>query len=184
MRFRPGLLIEPILALAAGFGLVYAVVADPIPRPVFIDILSVRLGYLVEPFLTGLALVGGLGVALEALRRRSPRGWGWGRWAWSVAGLYLAFEAAATAAQRAARPLLGRGKMPSRAEFAHAVLLSWDFAFTKTVGLLLVALWASARLTRRRDEETPDAREWAGRVFAVAAVTWTIFLRLLIAAGN
>src|SRR5947208_3528768 len=111
MRVRPGLIVEPLLALAAGFGMVLAVMADPIPRPVLIDTLSARLGFLVEPFLTGVALVGGPGVALEAARRRAPATWGWGRWSWSVAGLYLIFEAAATAAQMAAAPLLGRGKM-------------------------------------------------------------------------
>src|SRR5690242_14653776 len=98
MKIRPGAVAETLLALACGAALSYA--ADIAPAPPFnLETVPWRVAYLVEPFLTGVALVAGLGLLIEAARRRSPETWGLGRWTWGLSGFYLLLEGLVVAAQ-------------------------------------------------------------------------------------
>jgi hypothetical protein len=107
--------------------------------------------------LTGPTLVGGAGLIVEALHRRSPAIWGVGRQIWLTLAVVIVF-----------------GVVMNRV-YAMLSLFQW---FPNLTGVPLVQVWyrywpqyapislaivITNWVSRRRGDPTPDAREWTGR---------------------
>lgn len=132
-----------------------------------------------DGFLAAVALAGCLGVWIERARRRSPRPWGPGRWAWSVVGLYILLDYGFHFTRKA---VLDRERMVR--------ISATDKPSVEILGKILAGFHADARLhvfelfrgappyilialgltyLAACSEPCPraDGREWAGRFFAV-----------------
>lgn len=136
--------------------------------------LVLKLQQHVEPFLSGTALAGGIGLWWERRRRRSPVAWGVGRWTWSVAALAAAFEASMVPMNAASSWWrLGRSGFFPWAALRY-VRSSMLMTFSGLVGWAFAAAWVASRITGCPIDPAPDGRERAGRIFLVAIVAWTV----------
>ena len=114
----------------------------------------------------GIALVGIVGIVVEVTRRRSPERWGLGRWTWAIAGLYIV-----------AIHVLGVAKGLREGMFYFG--LPWIYFYglrdaSPYLGPALVSAWLAARMARLPRDPTPDAREWAGRVYGGLVVVTSV----------
>ncbi len=110
-------------------------------------------------FLSVQALVGGIGLAVEAIHRRG-RGmvWGYGRRVWAISSLYAAGCIGGTAVRlRNSWPL-------AWSQFEQNHIQQFDNV-AWVVLAYTVTLWASGWPVA----SCRDAREWAGRIFAAAS---------------
>ncbi len=135
--------------------------------------------------LTGMALAGGVGLAVETVRGRRPASWGLGRWIWSIATMFMVFFVASSLAgwrsiDSSARTGCPRSAWRSRAYFERIAIHQFFGAFAWTIA----AVCTTAMLARSPRDPEPDAREWAGRLFASVAVALNIAEPLLRAAGR
>ncbi len=137
------------------------------------------LCFLVEPFLSGVALAGGAGLAIEMTRRRSPPAWGWGRWTWSVSCLVVLMGFGGNFCVVVIW-LLRQSSPPPASEVLYNNLMGyWSNQFSNTILLALVPALITARLARVPTSSSPDGREWAGRAFAVFAVLWASVFQIM-----
>ncbi|MDR3621343.1 MAG: hypothetical protein P4L85_18475 [Paludisphaera borealis] len=124
--------------------------------------------------LAGVALAGGVGLAVEILRRRSPAIWGWGRWTWSLEF----FVALIVLAGGIEGVLLGlaadSGSSPAWDVIYAEHLKTWTYTFSNTILSVLAPFLITARLARLPADPSPDGREWAGRAFALASILWFV----------
>jgi hypothetical protein len=172
--------IELIIAMAAGMALERAtthfhrdVTLDLAFYPVWVRC-AIALSEYGEPFWTGVVLVEGAAVRIEAGRRRTARAWGFGRLSWSVSFCVVAMASVKMFIWTAAR-LCDPG--PPDVGFILGFWRDWWFAGSPEsravatqvapclVGFLLTSL--AAKWPR---DPSPDAREWSGRVFFVASM--------------
>ncbi len=152
-------LLELVAALAVGMALA---------RPVF----QIRQasGEIVGAALTGVALIEGLAVWLEAARRRGPPAWGFGRATWSIAGgasvFYIIFNGLHSA--------LGTPGWSSPLPFLRELIIGTKFYYGYPVWRLmpwcLPAFYFTLRLAGWPRGSAPDGREWAGRLYAILVV--------------
>jgi hypothetical protein len=177
-RFRLAYALELVFVLAIGLALFRLQFdfrtqsEDPDDAPRHLQLANYLKGF-GDSFPTGVALAGLLGLGIEVARKRSPAIWGFGRWTWSVAGLYFllnsAFSVLVAAASNAYHgvpihivPLILRW-------------LPWYGALQwGRIAWGLVAIGITRRLARVPPDPAPDAREWAGRIFAVLIVVWAV----------
>jgi hypothetical protein len=169
-----------IIALAAGMALERATIH--LHRDVYLDLATfpawvryaISLGEYGDPFCTGVVLVEGAAVWIEAGRRRTVRAWGFGRLSWSVSFCVVAMASVKMFIYTAAR-LCDPG--PLDVGYILKFWREWAFAESREgyvvathvapclVGFLLTSL--AAKWPR---DTSPDAREWSGRVFFVASL--------------
>lgn len=126
--------------------------------------------------LAGIGLVVGLGTWLEAARRRGPKPWGPGRWVWSVMAGFLLWAAALWSAS-----YVYVVSQPHGREYANDLVRNLadtdSDRFLVTSAGILIAVVATRRLAGVVHGPTPDAREWAGRIYLavlllMAGVGW------------
>jgi hypothetical protein len=126
-----------------------------------------------DSFPTGVAIAGLLGLWIEVARKRSPAIWGFGRWTWSVAGLYFLLNSGFMVLVAAASEAY-----QGRPIHIVALILTWLPWYGALewgrIAWGLVAIGITRRLARVPPDPAPDAREWAGRIFAVFLVVWTV----------
>ena len=165
---RIGYAMELVLNIAVGLlvvriGTQVVEVAAPTNVAEFVSRALTLIG---AYFLSGFALVGALGLVVEAARRRSPEHWGLGRWSWVFAGLFVL----ACNADRLINFIL-----PSN--FPHDKILylveGWGDSW-HLIGPMLGGLWVITRMARLPRDPAPDAREWAGRVLGISLVVFSV----------
>jgi hypothetical protein len=134
--------------------------------------------------LTGLALAGGLGLAAEAARRRRPATWGLGRWVWSISGLFVVFYGLWGIAVALVNRWTYGGGSASFVDLALNVLV-WGAIgqFFGGFAWAIAGFCTTAMIVGSLRDPDPDAREWAGRLFASLAVAVDIAEVLLRSAG-
>ncbi|HEY2159318.1 MAG TPA: hypothetical protein VGH33_27070 [Isosphaeraceae bacterium] len=133
--------------------------------------------------LTGLALSGSAGLIVETIRGRRPSTWGLGRWIWSIAGLFMVFCGVQESVEVVVS--LARGQTSLRVIGAGPLLLRIAIhQFFGGFAWAIAAVCATAMIARTPRDPEPDAREWAGRLFASLAVALNIAEPLLRAAGQ
>lgn len=195
-RVRLGYVLELVATAALCFGMVRAQVIaargdvvgwSGLPPGMDASYWVRRAG---GPLLAGLAIAGGVGLAVEAIRGRKPSSWGLGRWIWSIAGLTLLVNVAADGFSfgvewlswkaGAHRPPVSMAPSAMGIRFFH-----WPmYHFFDQFGLAIAAVCTTAMITRQPHDPAPDARDWAGRLFASLAVALTIAVSLLHAMGR
>lgn len=136
-------------------------------------------------FLTGLALAGGVGLLVETLRGRRPTSWGIGRLIWSIAGVYMVLSTAvqlvALAINRSVRP----GPIPPiGVAVQHLLERAAIYQFFGDFPWAIAAVCATALIVGGPRDPEPDAREWAGRLFASLIVALNLAYILLSYAGR
>ncbi len=135
--------------------------------------------------LTGLALAGGGGLVVETIRGRRPATWGLGRWIWSIAGVFAALSVASQLAALALNRAVRKDRLPPLGGAVQGVLeRTAIYQFFGGFGWAIAAVCATAMLARIPRDPEPDAREWAGRLFASLAIALDIAEPLLRAAGR
>jgi len=172
MRIRIAFLLELILALAVGMGLARA---NPRGAEYLAAVSTFGWGYLIGQvsgnIFEGFALVVGLATLIERVRGRSPSIWGPGRWALSVICIYAIFLYISTAAAEFVALFRVRGEVNWLHEFGLSELIASNSMLVRmTVPWFLLALGITYRVVRPARDPSPDAREWAGRVFAALVV--------------
>jgi hypothetical protein len=128
-------------------------------------------------FLRGLGLMGSLGLYVERIRKRCPPVWGLGRWTWSLMIPILLFP---LLQHSVSELLFGKG--------VKALLVLPDVE--KTFGIesmfnsfpsahltVLFACLVATRTAGLPRDPAPDAREWAGRAYALLLGTWWVYCR-------
>jgi hypothetical protein len=174
---------ELIVVIAAGLGLGRwtdraAIEYGPAVEPTAIY----RFRGFASGFFAGAAAVGSLSLLVEVGRRRSPRPWGPGRWAWSVVGLSLASQLALSF-------------------FVGVMMNWWTGTMEKYFNLILadtnlniciltfrysphvlIAVWAT-RVASGAHAAQADAREWSGVAFGILLVVTSSASYVLAAAG-
>jgi hypothetical protein len=156
-------ILELVAAVAVGLGLYRY--ADAVGMP--FD-WATRRGVLAgwTYLSTGIALVGLVGVAVEAARRRSPELWGMGRWTWAIAGIYAVAVHGVGGAKGIREHMFYLG-MPW--VYFYGLPDAWPY-----LGPALASAWLAARMARLPRDPKPDAREWAGRVYGTLVVVTSV----------
>lgn len=169
MRIRLGYAMELVVVVASGLALARSTLGDPsLRRYLGADSTDLPGFLLIDTTLGGIAVAGGIGLAIEAVRRRSPPSWDIGRWCWAVAAMTVVLRAASVAISMGLPTWkdLGRRSFDASSALFHARLsLAWTF--TRSVGLPFAAAAIVALIVRSKGI-TPDAREWAGRALLAA----------------
>jgi hypothetical protein len=138
-----------------------------------------RLCFLVEPLMSGVALAGGTGLAIEVLRRRTPPVWGWGRWTWSLAGLGVLMNFAGGSGQTLIYWLTHPISPHQPPGLFYYLVGGWPDWFSNMILLTLVPALITARVAGVPVSASPDGREWAGRAFALLSVLWGSVFRVV-----
>jgi hypothetical protein len=125
------------------------------------------------PFLGGVALAGGIGLAAEGWRKRSPAGWDWGRWSWSAAFI-ASFVTLIQAAGHDLSVEWLSSDPRSWAEVTDEIFTVWSLTFSYAILPTLVGVLAMKRLSTSSGVSCPDGREWAGRALAAAIALWSV----------
>jgi len=127
--------------------------------------------------LMGLAVAGGLGLAIETLVGSEKRSWGVGRWVWCISGFVVVLNILA----RLADLLLGRGPSLTTSPIHPGGPLSAEAIKDAFLGmvpgllndefpLFLAAFCLTAYLRREFRDSNRDLREWSGLIFASLVV--------------
>jgi hypothetical protein len=120
---------------------------------------------LVAAFLTGISLVMGLRLWVEASRPREHRLWGIGRWAWSLSAASIVLHVAWMAVEAPSIIYRREHRMITHDELGSLVVTSAVWPMDVFPGLL-IAFLITARIARWPRDPDPDYREWTGRAFA------------------
>jgi hypothetical protein len=136
--------------------------------------------------LGALTVTGTVGLALETARGRRPASWGLGRWIWAIAGLSLVLDMACLLAANLVQRLAFSGvpMSPFLVMMRGVAERTSIHHFFGSIGWSFAALCATAMVARTPRDDEPDAREWAGRLFASLVVAVNIAEPLLRAAGQ
>ena len=128
-----------------------------------------RMQWIGGAILAGLALTGGLGLAVESLRGRRPSSWGVGRWIWAIASLSLVILALVKAA--GLTMVLARKGVTGRWIPYYWQVKQHVYQYFIEGPLFPVAAFGLiALLARTPRDPSPDAREWTGRLYLGFAV--------------
>jgi hypothetical protein len=173
-------MVEFVAAVAAGMVLERA--TTQFHRDLFHDVASyprwVQYGiYLTEfgdPFCTGITLVEGAVLWIEACRRRAARIWGFGRLTWSVSFCVAVLMMLKMLIWVPAREMWD-GVLPDMRLILHHWTEYFDSAQSEIlirsgVPLVLISLLMTSLVARWPRDPSPDAREWTGRIFCGALV--------------
>lgn len=142
-----------------------------------------RLQWIGGAILAGLALSGGLTLAVEVLRGRRPQTWGAGRWIWAIAGLSIVLCVLIKGASLTA--VLARKGVTSHWLPYYFQLKQHIYQhFIEGPFFTLAAFGVTAILARTPRDPSPDAREWLGRLYLGLAilvnlafeVSWSLLL--------
>jgi hypothetical protein len=179
--------METILGLAVGLALARAEYACPtVARGPFVYqglALTEAVDLAAGGVLTGIAVVGAVGIGIESACRRSPSVWGWGRSAFFVVGIYIIMSLCLRLMFHAAADIASFGR-PSAGDFlADRLFADWSMHWT-TLAPIVVAVLLAHFAARRPRADAPDVREWFGRVLAVLFVISSIARDLLVAFGR
>ncbi len=187
---RPTMRLAYVLELVAAAAVCFAVVRSQLssrwvslnfPAPGYSGFVRLFGG----AFLTGLALSGGVGLAVEAFRGRRPSTWGLGRWVWSIAAMFVLFSVASGLVALEVNRLVRDDSLPPLDGAVGGLLTRTAiYQFFGGFAWTIAALCATAMLAGSPRDPEPDAREWAGRLFASLAVALNIAEPLLRAAGQ
>jgi hypothetical protein len=172
--------IELIIALAAGMALERAtthfhwdVLHDLATSPRWVRY-GIYLSEYGDPFCTGVVLVEGAAVWIEAGRQRSPRVWGFGRLSWSVSFCVVVMASVKLLIWTAGRLW---DTVPPDVGSILGFWRNWWFtgspegyAVTTSVPPCLVGLLITSLAAKWPGDPSPDAREWMGRIFFVASM--------------
>lgn len=181
--------MELVVALAAGLALARATSHPHQDYDQFATYPRyVRYGvYLIEfggPFCSGLVLVEGAALWIEAARRRTPRVWGFGRLTWSVSFCVAVLTSLQRAVWIAAREAMETTGPPA----VGPSLDRWWGWFTSSGGdlvagtgvpLCLTGLLITSLAARWPRDPSPDVREWTGRMFFGALILLDLVQRML-----
>lgn len=148
--------VEFVAAVALGLGFSWvAYRSNPfMQQPELIDYV-ILVG---APFLCGVGFAGGVGLAIETLRGRSPERWGVGRWAWAIAMLY-------TIALMTGELLVVVPVRPDPFRLTMSVRSAWE-----DLSSFLISLWIISQYTARPRPRGADVREWLGRAFGLSVL--------------
>lgn len=171
-----GYLMELILTFAAAFALLYWTRIGyrhyGIKNLTIDDILRVY----VNPLLFAVGLVGGLGAVVEGVRSRSPQMPGLGRWTWMVAAVYIAammgWYTMFDGFMRLQFPTAYQDERLSP-EGLRNLCRTWNYG--QGLPPALIGILILRRIYRIPKDDSPDLREWLGRILWVALIiVWLI----------
>jgi hypothetical protein len=183
---RLAYLLELVVAVAVSASLSRDLLSEPRTRAILaVAPASEWVRLLGGAILTGLAISGGVGLAIESVRGRRPSSWGLGRWIWSISGIYVALSLAIGLVFAVATYFRQHRKLVSN-EVLHRVTRFHvsSSLLTDSAVWFLTALCATAMFAGSPRDPEPDAREWLGRVFASVCIATMIALRTLQAIGS
>src|SRR5579864_3342245 len=172
MRIRIAFLLELILALAVGMGLARA---DPKYAELLAGFpLGLRnwITQVIGNVSAGFALVVGLATFIERARGRSPLTWGPGRSATSILCIYVIYLNLAKAALvfRISLLFVRVHAFWLRGTGLDKLLQGNGLMFQMSVPWFVLGLGITYLVVRPARDPSPDAREWAGRVFSALVV--------------
>ena len=191
---RPRLsnLMEVVMALAVSASLARGTLLDATTQQ------RLRFGAASEwvrelggAMLTGVAIIGGIGIALEYARRRAPRTWGTGRVTWMFTLVFGVLNTAAGLLLQASVRLRLKGELPTREMIGQVARVYASQQFLGEFPWALIAAWAVAYMATSRTTAPAagaaradlDARELTGRAFAAAVLGLAVAVRVMQAAG-
>ncbi len=145
----------------------------------------------IDSFLAGMALVGGLGTLIERARGKSPAAWGPGRWAWASLAIYLVIHLLEWTAEITAQynqaivanPRVGIGQNSLWEKILQEQRGGYSGLLLTSIPWFLLALGLTSLAAPGRRDSSPDAREWAGRLFAASIVAVAIGFTALLLLG-
>ena len=138
-----------------------------------------RLPRVINPMLTGIAIVEGLVLAAESARRRGPERWGLGRWAWATSAIFLLVSGTLALFAGAAFRFVRLGKRIEPGPLVDTLAYSWRSAIGSTFALAFLAGALAFHLAGGPRDPSPDGREWSGRAFVGLIAAWTVAWRAL-----
>ena len=190
-RVRLADLVEWVVAIAVGLAVMRWIAADPFDLE--LERISGRYRDVVFSILAGVAVVEGLVLSWETVRRRGPAMWGPGRWVWAATGLFLLISVSLNLIVMATRDesefvvVEGQANLPgddSEIVWVFRSSLSGvinTFCEVFPAGVMIAGL-ASAWAGWPRDPH-PDPRERAGQFFAAMLVGEAIVWNGLVITG-
>ncbi len=190
---RPRLsnLMEVVMAIVVGASLARGTLLDATTQQ------RLRFGATSEwvrelggAMVTGVAIIGGIGIAVEFARRRTPKAWGPGRLTWMFTLVFGLVNTAAGLLFQTAVRLRLKGEFPTREMLERVARVYASQQFLGEFPWALVAAWTVAVLASTRTSPTSestgglfDAREITGRAFAAAVLSLAVVVRVMQAAG-
>ncbi len=134
--------------------------------------------FVFEPFMSGIALAGGLALAIERLRRRTPEVWGVGRWTWSVSCLVVAYRALGWLFIVVIWNLRQTGPTASAYTLWNNLMGNWANESSNSIPLALIPALITAWVAHALGTPSADGREWSGRVFCVLVLVWAVVVQI------
>ena len=144
-------------------------------------IFSMRVETGISGIFMGMSLVEGLGTLAERARGKSPAVWGSGRWVWASLSIFLMVETSRSLTELVVMNCReGRPAFEDVADLFQSWRTDSPFAtFETTAPYFLLSVGLVRLAAPRQVRTTPDAREWAGRVYAALFVGYTILAWVL-----
>lgn len=179
MQVRMGYALELVGVIAAGMALArwayFAV--DPLDSDLIVYDPFIDGFILGSVFLHGVTLAGVVGLGIEAARGRSPRPWGIGRRAWSLAGWLFLLETGGTLLKSSG---LLRSSSSGRELGSYLVHVLKPIAENPTIApaCLMAAVWVTSWMAGLPGGTPRDARECAGRALMAAILAHGIALQV------
>ena len=172
MRIRVAGLIELVVAFAGALAI--RTMGNPSPSLAKSGYLTGRrlddwnFVYIFGGFFCGLGLMGSLGLFVERIRKLSPPVWGLGRWTWSLMIPIFLFP---FLQHSVGELLFGEGVKGLLGTITFEIELSLR-DFPRMQLAVLFAFLIASRVAGLPRDPAPDAREWAGRIYAFLLITW------------
>jgi hypothetical protein len=177
--------MELVAAAGVGMALTHYRLTDPDYEEVSAVLTGiVRLEGGIDAFFEGVALVGGLGLLVERVRRKSPRIWGPGRWIWALVASYLLLHVVDPICGTVSAHIWDVFRQTSLIEdVLEGLRWRYDRVLLPSVSWFLLALALTTQAARPHLGAQSDGRERAGRVFAVLLISTVLVLKALILLG-
>lgn len=172
--------LELVLTFGVGLGMARAQYTDPQARArLAIQPVSARLRQLGGTMLTGMAITGALGLAIELARDLSPLPWGIGRATWALTGIFAVLNSVSGVLFAIVSVVVRSGHLPGGALLSNVTRLYWGQQMLLEFAWALAAFWLAAWIARWPIGGPHDAREWTGRGFGVLVLGASIAIRVL-----
>lgn len=177
-QFRLLFLIEVVAGLALGFAGIRLASNEPGVQSILADPFFVsRWTAFVNPFVASLSVAGLLVILWERLAHRSDSPlWGIGRVTWAATGAFVL----AHAGRDLLREWIRTNSTPGAKVDLKVWLSNWLVHGTSgAITSLVIAIWITYAVLRIRSPVAADSREWSGRIFGIAIVSWSTSLHVL-----